>query len=251
MTIMDPVRDPARADRPPGWLNDTVHWLRRHTRPPRGALVVLVALGVLGAAFAALIFAALAALVTLGVTQGPDEAALRWVAARRTPALDWVMAEVTTLGNTTVMAMVACIAALFLWAAGHRRSVLLLWLTAGAGVIANSLLKAYFDRARPDVIEALAQVMSTSFPSGHAMNSLIVYGSVAFVVAQLEPTRTLQRLTWAVAALLVLTIGVSRVYLGVHYPSDVVAGFAAGAGWLVLLPVASAVLDRLRPARSG
>jgi undecaprenyl-diphosphatase len=81
-------------------------------------------------------------------------------------------------------------------------------------------------------VQSITEVHSASFPSGHAMSSMVVYGSVAYLVARLEGKRGLKQTTWVVAALIILAIGVSRMYLGVHYPSDVIAGFIAGLAWL-------------------
>jgi undecaprenyl-diphosphatase len=247
MTIMPSQPSPTPV--PGGPLQPILLWLRRHLGRFHAALAALATLGFLGALFAFGVFAIFALTVARGMTQATDEAVLRWFEARRSPAGDFIMTEATTLGNISVLAMLIITAALVLWATGHRWSVLLLLLGGVGGVSINSALKEWFDRARPEVVEAIAHVASPSFPSGHAMNSLIVYGSLAYVVARLGPTRLLRHATWAGAALMIAVIGTSRVYLGVHYPSDVIAGFLAGAGWLVLLPAAVAVLQYFHPGR--
>jgi undecaprenyl-diphosphatase len=84
-------------------------------------------------------------------------------------------------------------------------------------------------------VESLTDVHSPSFPSGHAMSAMVVYGSVAYLVGRLEPGPHLRLTTWAVATVVILGIGTSRMYLGVHYPSDVVGGFLAGLAWLAFL----------------
>jgi membrane-associated phospholipid phosphatase len=248
MTIMSPASHPDRVDGPAGPLNHILLWLRRHMSRLHAALAALATLGVLSALFAFLVFALLAAAVARGITQGPDEQVLRWFEAHRSPVLDFVMTELTTLGNVSVLSLMAGITALVLWSAGHRWSVLLLTLAAAGGLIINNALKEFFDRGRPEVVEAIAHVMSPSFPSGHAMNSLVIFGSVAYIIGRLEPTALLERLTWLAAALLILGIGVSRVYLGVHYPSDVIAGFVAGFGWLAILPAGIEVLRYFDPS---
>ena len=106
-------------------------------------------------------------------------------------------------------------------------SVLATW----GGVAINQLLKSIFDRPRPQVFEWGAHVLTSSFPSGHAMSSTIVYGTVAYLAARLQKRRLTRWITLAVAALLVLLICASRLYLGVHYPSDVVAGVVMGVAW--------------------
>jgi undecaprenyl-diphosphatase len=222
-------------------------WLRRHLGRVHGALAAFATLGTLAAVFAYLVFAAFAAAVRRGMTQPLDESVLHALAARRSPLLDFVMGEATTLGNVAVLGIVVTVAALFLWLTRHRWSALLLLLGAAGGVIVNTALKTFIDRARPEVVDALAHVSSPSFPSGHAMNSLIVYGSVAYIVGRLEPTAVQRRVTWLVATLLITVIGVSRVYLGVHYPSDILAGFLAGVGWLFFLVAGVAALRWFDP----
>jgi membrane-associated phospholipid phosphatase len=231
-------------------MNHILDWLRRHMSRLHGALAALATLGFVGALVAFLVFAVFATAVVRGATQGADEAVLHWFAARRTPLLDFVMQELTTIGNIAVLTLVGGTAALVLWVTRHRWSVLLLALAGVGGVLINSALKDWFARPRPDVVEAIAHVMTPSFPSGHAMNSLIVYGSVAYVVGRLGGSPLLRRFIWGTAAMIVAGIGVSRVYLGVHYPSDVLAGFLAGSAWLLVLPAGIEVLRYFDPDRA-
>jgi hypothetical protein len=130
--------------------------------------------------------------------------------------------------------MVVLLSSIFLWNSRHHYSAALLWIAALGGGLLNSALKVAFDRARPDVFPwRTPHAGLASFPSGHSMSAMVVYGTLAFLVARLAPTRFLRWLTWAVAATVILLIGLSRVYLGVHYPSDVVAGFLVGGIWAI------------------
>jgi undecaprenyl-diphosphatase len=181
------------------------------------------------------IFAAIAEGVEEGMTQHFDESVLQWFAQRRTPFLDEAALEVTTLGNGIVLIMIVLIASVFLWQTQHKWSASLLIFATLTGKLLNTMLKLSYDRTRPSIVDSLTDVHSASFPSGHAMSAMVVYGSVAYLVGRLEPGRHLKRTTWLVAALVILAIGISRMYLGVHYPSDVVAGFIAGAGWIGFL----------------
>ena len=151
------------------------------------------------------------------------------------PWLDNLALEVTALGARVVVWMVVLIASVFLWSSRHHYSAALLWVSMiGAGFV-NAALKVSFNRPRPDVFPWRTQhVGLASFPSGHAMTSIVVYGTLAFLIARLAPTRLLRRLTWTLAILVILLIGWSRLYLGVHYPSDVLAGFVMGAAWAVI-----------------
>jgi undecaprenyl-diphosphatase len=220
-----------------------------HAGRLRSTVAAFLTLGALGALFAAAIFAGFAALVRTGATQRFDEAVLQWIEVHRTPLLDHVMLEATTLGNAAVLAIVVAIAALFLWLTGHRWSVLLLLTGGVGGTLINTLLKYLIGRPRPDVVAALTDVMTPSFPSGHAMSSLILYGAIAYIVGRLEPTARMRRWTWTLAAVLIASIGTSRIYLGVHYPTDVLAGFIAGVGWLLFIAGGIAALERYQPSR--
>ncbi|MEW5930502.1 MAG: phosphatase PAP2 family protein, partial [Gemmatimonadota bacterium] len=127
----------------------------------------------------------------------------------------------------------------FLWRSRHRWSLLLLWISLLGARLLSRLLKAVFDRPRPALVDGDLEVLglrfsfpeSASFPSGHAVTSAVVYGTLAYLVVRLEPTRRMRRATLAAAAVLILGIGFSRLYLAVHYPSDVVAGYLAGFAW--------------------
>jgi undecaprenyl-diphosphatase len=123
----------------------------------------------------------------------------------------------------------------FLWQTQHKWSVYLLMLGVLGGKLFNTLLKEFYERPRPSVVQWVTEVHSASFPSGHAMSSMVVYGSVAYLVGRLEARTRLRRTTWILAALVILAIGISRMYLGVHYPSDVIAGFVGGLAWLAFV----------------
>ena len=212
----------------------------RHVRGFWGALAAYFTLGAAFAALVAAVFAALSIIVEGGFTQDPDERVLEWIAQHRTPALDRVMLDLTTLGDGVVVVMLVVVTSTFLWLTQHRWSVYILVAGVIGGKVLNNLLKLLFARPRPTIVEGIDMVSSPSFPSGHAMSAIIAYGSVAYLIARLGPTRRLRNATWVVAGLLILGIGSSRMYLGVHYPSDVLGGFLAGSAWLTF--VASSVI---------
>lgn len=213
-------------------LYSTLRLIGRHVGGFWPALATFFAIGLaVGIAITALLIAAAGPLEMTGV-QRADEAVLRWFAARRSPLLSEAMTQVTTLGDGIVLVMLVAIVSVFLWLTGHRWSVYVLVLGVVGGSAVNTALKSAFGRPRPDVVEWIGSPLTQSFPSGHAMAALIAYGSVAYLVGRLEPTRRLKRATWTIAALMIVAIGTSRVYLGVHYPSDVLGGFVAGLAWL-------------------
>ena len=145
--------------------------------------------------------------------------------------LTLVMIDITALGGVTVLPIVVAVTAGFL---AVRRLWLTFWLVLGGtitGSIAISLVKTVVARARPQLTDHLVQVTSASFPSGHAANSAIVYLTIATLIVQIVEGRGARLYILAVTALLVTAIGISRVYLGVHWPSDVLAGWSFGTLW--------------------
>jgi undecaprenyl-diphosphatase len=176
-------------------------------------------------------FAEFAELVQEGSTQRFDDAILRWIAGHQVPWAEAVMLELTLLGTATVVMMIVLVAGLFLWLTNHHFSALLLVASTWGGVAMNWVLKSTFDRPRPQIFEWGTHVLTSSFPSGHAMSATIVYGTVAYLAARLYRSRIARRATLAVAGTLILLICTSRLYLGVHYPSDVAAGVVIGVAW--------------------
>ena len=154
------------------------------------------------------------------------------------------MIDITALGGTTVLTLFAILAISFLLLRGRWRQALLAAFATGGGAIMGKLLKSLFARPRPEVVPHLVEVTSLSFPSGHSMNSAIVYLTLAVLLARSFTERKLRAFTIGVAVLLVLTIGFSRIYLGVHYPSDVLAGWSIGAAWALVMGLIATVLQR-------
>jgi undecaprenyl-diphosphatase len=230
-------------------LYSTLRFIGRHASGFWAPIAAFLTVGIAAGAGAMVLFALLAGAVFAGRTQAFDERVLHWFHAQRSPLLDEAMRQVTTLGDGIVLAMLAGVLSIFLWLTRHRWSVYILVLGVMGGMLMNNLLKGLFSRPRPDVIEAIDHVATTSFPSGHAMTAIIAYGSVAWLVARLEPAPALRRTTWGIAALLVAAIGISRIYLGVHYPSDVLAGFLAGLAWLAFVAASLTAVRFFAPRR--
>jgi undecaprenyl-diphosphatase len=158
-----------------------------------------------------------------------DGPVLRWLHERRTPDMNTAMTVITELGATRVLIPLAVITGAGLWFRGNKRAAIFVWVTgAGAGLM-NQGLKAIFERARPDELLRLAGASGFAFPSGHSMGAAAVYGALAIVAFTRFP-----RVKWpaiAACAAIVAGVGVSRAYLYVHYPSDVLAGWALGFTW--------------------
>ena len=146
----------------------------------------------------------------------------------------WVeelMRDVTALGGLGILAGLTLAVAGFLWLQGNRRSMWLMLLAVAGGQAMSTLAKAGFDRPRPDLVPHGMQVYTASFPSGHSMMAAVTYLTLATLVARVQPTRALKAYVLTLAVLVTVAVGVSRVYLGVHWPTDVLAGWAAGAAW--------------------
>jgi undecaprenyl-diphosphatase len=223
-------------------LYSTLRFIARHVHGFFGAIAAFLTVGLVVGVAAVAVFAMIARAVSAGLTQSFDERVLRWFEQHRSPLLDKVMLEITTLGTGVVLVMLVLVASVFLWQTQHKWSVYLLMLGVLGGKLFNTVLKEFYERPRPSVVQWVTEVHSASFPSGHAMSSMVVYGSVAYLVGRLEGRRSLRRTTWILAALVILAIGGSRMYLGVHYPSDVIAGFIGGLAWLAFVVAGMAAL---------
>jgi undecaprenyl-diphosphatase len=156
---------------------------------------------------------------------------MRFMGAHQIPWLDAAMVEITSLGTGIVVAMIVAVAGLFLWLYRYKQSAQLLIVATLGGLLLNYVLKVGFNRPRPQVFIWGTHAVSSSFPSGHAMSAAVVYSTVAYLAARLQTSRLARVATRATAMILILLICLSRVYLGVHYPSDVLAGLIVGLAW--------------------
>ena len=139
--------------------------------------------------------------------------------------------DATALGSTTVLSLLVCMAVLFLLLSGRRGMALFVLASTLGGTLLSTLLKGVFSRPRPDVIPHGDFVTSASFPSGHAMMSAVVYLTLGVLLARLANAQAQKLYIMGAALFLSGIVGLSRVYLGVHWPTDVLAGWAAGAAW--------------------
>jgi len=197
----------------------------------RTAVGVVILAGALVAIAGTWAFATIADEVMEGSTQAFDEAVLTWIGSNRPPWVEAAMLEITFLGTGLVAMVLVGVAALFLWLTQHRYSAALLLVSTGGGLLLNSILKAGFSRPRPQIFTWGTHALTSSFPSGHAMSAAVVYGTVAYLAARLQKRRWARVLTLLVALVLILLIAASRLFLGVHYPSDVFAGMLVGLAW--------------------
>ena len=150
---------------------------------------------------------------------------------------EWVensLLDLTALGGPTVLGLMVVSVAGFLLLQTRYHSALVVLATAASGEIANMAMKNMFLRPRPTIVPHLRDVSSTSFPSGHAMESAIIYLTLGAMLMRLAERRLTKIYCISMAVFMTLLVGISRVYLGVHYPTDVVAGWMFGFFWASL-----------------
>lgn len=208
-----------------------------HRKAPDSGMLVIAACS----AFALAVFLAVADEVREGDAGRFDYAMLRVLripagaaGARDALAPEWVLAvarDITALGSIPVLGLIVAAVLLFLMLARRRRTALFVLVATTSGVVTMTALKAAFNRPRPHLFPHLDFVLWTSFPSGHAMISAVVYLTLGVLLARLMPSRALRLYVFGVVVVLTGLIGISRIYLGVHWPTDVIAGWAAGAAW--------------------
>jgi undecaprenyl-diphosphatase len=139
--------------------------------------------------------------------------------------------DFTALGGVGVMSLLTLVSFGYLWLLGLRRVALYLLFAIASGLLLSLGLKSGFDRPRPDLVSHGSIIYTSSFPSGHSMLSAIVYLTGGALLASIHSARRVRVYVIACSVLATLLVGISRVYLGVHWPSDVLAGWAAGAAW--------------------
>jgi undecaprenyl-diphosphatase len=214
---------------------------------------IFLLVGIVVAVAGTLAFAELGEWVKKGYTQQFDVAALQWLGAHHTPWLTTIMTEVTPLGTGIVVMTIVGVTAAFLWHTEHKISAQLLLAATAGNIVLNNVLKLSFDRARPNVFEWQTHAASSSFPSGHAMSATVVYGTVAYLLARLQKHGWSRAITLVTAIVMIALICTTRLYLGVHYPSDVLGGIVVGLAWAAFCMAtfeASLVLARRRGAPS-
>ena len=201
---------------------------------------IIVTLWIVAALSAAAFFATVAA-VSTGATDAFDRSALLWFrdAADLTdawgpPWFENTMIELSALGGYPILVTVSAFVMAVLVLLRHRAAALFLLMALGSGTALSTVLKLFFDRARPELVSHLDQISTASFPSGHATIGMLAWMVLAAVAVRFVPVRRVRVFILSAAFALAIIIGVSRVYLGVHWPSDVLAGWCLGLCWACL-----------------
>src|SRR6185295_17835122 len=200
---------------------------------------------------AILAFVTIADYVSNGATQRFDEWTLRALRRSDDPSKPigpvWIAEasrDLTALGGLAVLTLLTLAISGYLWLRGMYGAMTLVIGATFGGLIAATLLKSMFDRPRPSAVPHLAAVYTSSFPSGHSTLSATVFLTLGTLLGKFAKERRLKAYFLLVALLLTFLVGASRVYLGVHYPTDVLAGWAAGLAWAVLCWLVARFLQR-------
>ena len=205
----------------------------------------------LGACTALLLFVVLAGEVMEGDTRALDTRIL--VALRnpndlskpRGPAwLESALLDLTAMGGATVLGLVVIAIVGFLLLQARYRTAFFILVTAVSAEMLDEVLKRVFMRPRPNVVPHLRDVVSTSFPSGHAMDSAIIYLTLGAMLMRVAERRMTKAYCLIVAVLITFLVGASRVYLGVHYPTDVIGGWTFGFAWASICWLIAQRFDR-------
>jgi len=196
-------------------------------------------------------FLALASEVMEGDTTSLDVAILQALRKADDPSrpigpgwLEGALFDLTAIGGPTVLWLVVLSVVGFLLLQARYHSAVVVVVTAITGDVLNVVLKNLFLRPRPEVVPHLRDVSTTSFPSGHAMESAIIYLTLGAMLMQLAERRLTKIYCIGLAVFLTLLVGISRVYLGVHYPTDVVAGWMFGFFWASLCWIVAKRFER-------
>lgn len=159
------------------------------------------------------------------------------------PWVHEMVRDITALGSFALLGLIVVVVCLFLIMAQRRAEALLVVGSVLGGTVLSTVLKMGYNRPRPD-LTAMSQQFTASFPSGHAMLSAITFLTLGALLSRMAPTRRLRIFSIGTAILLTLMVGISRLYMGVHYPSDVLAGWSLGAAWALLCLSAAELLQR-------
>ena len=168
------------------------------------------------------------------------------------PWMEEMGRDLTALGGVAVLGLTTVVVAVYFllrrdWAQG-----IYILVTVGGGIAISSLAKDFFGRPRPDLVPYGSIVHTASFPSGHSMMAAVAYLTLGVLIARLQPRLMLKVYTLSVAVLLTVLVGISRVYMGVHWPTDVLAGWLAGGAWaMVCVMAARWLVHPGRAARDG
>ena len=196
---------------------------------------LIATIGVVGLACCLLILFLLAKLageVLEGEAFAFDKSFLLWLHQFANPSLDHIMLTITRLGDPSIVMIVAGVTLGILWWRRYREEAKIFVLACLGALILCTELKLAFGKVRPQLWHQLISETSFSFPSGHALGSLVLYGFLAYELATHYPKQA--KFIYSFAVVLIAAVGISRLYLGVHWPTDIIAGYGVGFLWLMM-----------------
>lgn len=222
------------------------HWLRQNVDLVMVVVLACVVVGVW-------VVAELADEVTEGTMQDLDEWVVRSLRSPEDPRhsigpawFEAMWTDLTALGSSSVLMLVTVGCAGYLLMRRRYRTFVVLAVVIGGGVALTFGMKAFFARPRPEFASNLPYIVTASFPSGHSMLSAVVYMTLAVLLARTSSEFRFKVYFISLGLIVTLLVGFSRVYLGVHYPTDVLAGWGAGLTWAALCWLVIYVLQRGR-----
>jgi undecaprenyl-diphosphatase len=176
-----------------------------------------------------------------------DEAILAGIHAHDRPSLTALAKTLSFIGSPKTLIPLVLVASTLLWLRRYRHDALLVLLSMGGAGALDTAMKLHYRRIRPDLPWAFVQEHSFSFPSGHSVLAVVLYGMLTYLLLQHE-RKPWQRTALVLGSIaLILGIGLSRIYLGVHYPSDVLAGYIVGTVWLMAIVAGDWTIRREEP----
>ena len=225
--------------------------MRPPFRRPRDREELRILVGAVALLAMVWIIAVLAGKVLSGETRQFDEWVLSSLRRAEDPRqlrgphwLTLLAQDITALGGPTVLGLTVLAVTGYLFLHGLYRNGLFVFLASTGGWVLNSILKQLFSRTRPDVVPHLREVVSSSFPSGHALTSAAVFLTLGALLMRIANGRLAKYYCMAIAMFVTFLVGMSRIFLGVHYPTDVVAGWLIGMSWALLCWMVERVLER-------
>lgn len=163
---------------------------------------------------------------------GFDTAWIYWVHGYTNPSLDAVMLTITQLADASVVVVIVALTLGILWWQHHRSEAKIFAIACLGAFILNNGMKLFFAKPRPHIFPSLISETSFSFPSGHALGGFVMYGFLAYLLSSHFPK--FSKSIYTLAVFTIAAIGLSRIYIGVHWPTDIIAGYGVGYIWLML-----------------
>lgn len=158
--------------------------------------------------------------------------------------IQYIVRDITALGSSTLLIIITLFVVLYLALQKASRSIIYVLFAAIGGGVLVQILKHLFARQRPDIVSHLVSEISMSFPSGHSAMSAVVYLSLAVLLSRIEKSHKTRIFLISAALIITLLVGLSRIYLGVHYPTDVLAGWMIGLFWALLCWFIASIIEK-------